>query len=161
MITQERLKRVYHYNPSTGIFKRREGAQRTGRVVKPEGSTTRYLLICVDGKEYRAHRLSWLYMYGEWPRKQIDHIDGDGLNNAIVNLRDVTPLENCRNRPKSKANNTGIVGVFWNSNKNAYVAKIMVGGRHIHLKQTKDKFEAVCARKAAENKYNFHKNYGR
>lgn len=47
---------------------------------------------------FAAHRAIWLLHHGEWPKHQIDHINRDPADNRIENLRDVTPLENVRNR---------------------------------------------------------------
>lgn len=54
-----------------------------------------------------AHRLAWLYMTGEWPRQEIDHIDGDRANNKWLNLRDVDHATNMQNRRVAQSNNVG------------------------------------------------------
>tara|TARA_R110000822_G_scaffold309905_1_gene440611 strand:+ start:282 stop:662 length:381 start_codon:yes stop_codon:yes gene_type:complete len=63
-----------------------------------------YRFIKVRGLKFKAHRLVWLLIYGEWPQGIIDHIDGDGLNNRIDNLRVVSHAENCTNRRRRGAN---------------------------------------------------------
>ena len=57
-----------------------------------------YRFVKVRGLKFKAHRLAWLLSYGHWPPGIIDHIDGDGLNNRIDNLRVVSHHENCMNR---------------------------------------------------------------
>ncbi|MDD0156969.1 HNH endonuclease signature motif containing protein, partial [Shigella flexneri] len=56
-----------------------------------------YNAINIDGVRYFAHRLAWLYVYGEWPKQEIDHIDRNRRNNAISNLRDVSRVVNALN----------------------------------------------------------------
>lgn len=52
----------------------------------------------IHGYHYKASRLAWLYMTGEWPKYEMDHINHVKDDNRWVNLRDVTPAENCANR---------------------------------------------------------------
>jgi hypothetical protein len=66
---------------------------------KPDGSagtksTFGYWQIVVSNRSYFAHRLAWLYEYGQWPAMFLDHVDGNKVNNAISNLREVTHKEN-------------------------------------------------------------------
>ncbi len=56
-----------------------------------------YSYIEVRGRKYLAHRLAWLYVYGQWPHSLIDHIDGNPRNNEISNLREATDVENHQN----------------------------------------------------------------
>ncbi len=97
-ITAERLRELFHYNPDTGIFTRRvtRGSGKAGCVVGTFNG--HYLQFCVDRNQALAHRLAWLYVHGEWPKRQIDHIDGDKRNNRLSNLRDVTANQNQQNR---------------------------------------------------------------
>ena len=89
-LTAERLREVMSYDPETGVLTWRKKTGRKGRVVvgraagnyDPDG----YICVRIDRKNYKAHRLAWLYVYGTWPDNRIDHIDGIKDNNAITNL---------------------------------------------------------------------------
>ena len=100
LINADGLRRLFHYNPLTGIFTRliAVAGRGGGRVgdrpgwVKP-GRYGGYLLICVERRIYRAHRLAWLYMTGNWPSAFLDHVDLNKKNNIFSNLREATPLQ--------------------------------------------------------------------
>jgi len=132
MLTQDRLKQLYHYNPETGIFKRKISIRGY-----PAGSIAGsfengYLRIAIDGQRYKCHRLAWLYVYGKWPQGQIDHKDTIKHHNCISNLRDVTHSGNVQNLIKSKANNSlGILGVSRSGSK--FLAQIRLSGESIYL----------------------------
>ena len=163
-ITQKRLKELLHYEESSGQFTRTVSRNKwlAGQVagtIAPAYNTS-YVRINVDGKIYAAHRLAWLYMYGEWPNGHIDHIDHNGLNNQIENLRIVTMSENHRNRTISKVNKSGILGVFRDKKNSRWTVSIRSGKDRIHLYCGTDFFEACCAKKSAERKYNYHPNHG-
>lgn len=99
-ITQSRLKELLDYNPETGCFTwlvSRQCVQKgdpAGSLHKAKG----YIFIRADLARYAAHRLAWLYVYGEWPKKEIDHINGVRSDNRIENLRDVTHAMNLLNQ---------------------------------------------------------------
>lgn len=61
-----------------------------------------YFRIRVDQKLYYAHRLAWLYVYGKWPKEEIDHINSNRLDNRLINLREATRTENLRHKPTPK-----------------------------------------------------------
>ena len=119
-----------------------------------------YRKIQILGKKYSAHRLAFLYMTGELPPNQVDHINHVKDDNRWVNLRLSTYSENSKNHPMQKNNTTGIVGVNRDKRKSLWKAMITVNGKSIYLGRRKSLFEATCLRKIAENKYGFHPNHG-
>lgn len=163
MLTQERLKELLHYDPETGVFiwlVGRGGGAKAGDVAGSFDAKG-YIVIVIKGAIYRAHRLAWLYIYGEWPEYQVDHENREKKDNRIINLRAATNAENCRNQGKAKNNTSGITGVAWRENCGHWWAQIMVDGKSIYLGSFKDKFEAICARMSANNRYGFHSSHGR
>jgi hypothetical protein len=125
-MTPERLKELVHYCPDTGIFtwaKTRRGC-RLGDTV---GCRMKhgYIGIRLDDTLYLAHRLVWLYVHGNWPADQIDHIDGNRANNKLANLREVTNMENAQNTRNPRPNNkSGFLGVRKENSK--WLAEIKV-----------------------------------
>lgn len=119
-ITAERLRHLVCYDPDTGAFTRPDGV--------PVGCKIRlgYVMLWLDGRSWYAHRLAWLYMTGHWPKKHIDHINGNPSDNRWANLRDVTVQANAQNRHRVRSDNkTGFMGVTrQGSAKNPFVAKI-------------------------------------
>ncbi len=148
------------YEPESGrlIWKVYRGG-RGGQPGEEAGSVThcgRYRSLVLNRKRYYTHRVVWEIVIGPIPDGMcIDHIDGNGLNNRIDNLRVTTLSVNQRNRKMVKTNRTGIQGVH--PFKNGY----MVQCASKYIKFTNDFFEACCARKAAEARMGFHANHGR
>jgi len=116
MLTQERLKEVLDYNPETGLFfwKRKINNISNGN---PAGSHQNkgYIQLMIDSRNYLAHRVAWLYMYGEWPKNQIDHINRNKKDNRICNLRDVNNSTNQINIGLRSHNSSGVTGVVKSS----------------------------------------------
>lgn len=109
-LTFERVRQLVDYDQSGPLIWRVGGrghriGKRAGAVCGP------YRQIMLDGVNYREHRVAWLWMTGRWPRCLIDHIDGDGLNNAWSNLREANHQQNAQNKRLSSRNNSGMVGV--------------------------------------------------
>jgi hypothetical protein len=136
MLTAERLRELLSYDPATGIF--RWLASRRGHAGKAAAGSVAgtaahhgYVAIGIDGRQYYAHRLAWLWMTGEWPAEAVDHIDGCTSNNAWANLRAAAHNENMRNRRKQKNNSTGFKGVIKVGDK--FRAQIKDGRKHVHL----------------------------
>lgn len=162
-ITYNRLRYLFSYNPDTGKFIRLNSSHKSGALRKGEVgclSSDGYIKIGVDGVLYQAHRLVWLYMTGKMPKAQLDHINQVRNDNRWCNLREATNQENNRNQTKRKTNTSGVTGV-WRFKKNGkWCAEIMVDAKKVWLGYYEDKFNAICARKSAEVKYNFHANHG-
>jgi len=161
MITQSEPKELLHYDPEIGIFTRL--IRTTNRIkigdIAGTDHNAGYIAITVKGKLYLAHRLAWLYMTGEWP-KEIDHINHVRNDNRWVNLQDGTRSDNQRNQSLHNKNTSGITGVHWCKRDRRWVAQIRNIRERIRLGSFTDKFEAICARKSADNKYGYHANHG-
>lgn len=113
------------------------------------------------GRSCWAHRVIWLLAHKEWPKNQIDHINGDASDNRLVNLRDVTASENLRNQRRSRNNTSGVLGVSWNKTEQKWRVQIMADGRNKTVGQFVEIEDAIAVRKAAEKLYGFHENHGR
>lgn len=102
MLTQRRLIEALHYDSRTGVFSWLVPPHNHPRLRGQAAGcdATGYVMIKVDGRAYKAHRLAWLYVHGEWPAMRIDHRDGNPLNNSIENLRPATQAQNCANAAK-------------------------------------------------------------
>jgi len=146
-LTAKQLRAILHYDPDTGLFRWREGIDHW-RAGLPAGTKSRdrehgteyvkiglgttsrgiqnrpYIILGVKKRVYRAHRLAWLYVYGEWPKKQVDHINGDGTDNRIVNLRLANYSENAINRGLRRDNTSGHKGVSWSKKSQRWLAHI-------------------------------------
>lgn len=119
-----------------------------------------YFMIGLMDQKVRAHSLAWVLVYNEWPKGQVDHINHDKSDNRIVNLRVVSHKDNAKNAGVRVDNTSGIVGVTWDKRLTKWKAQIYANNKNVYLGSFTDKFKAICARKSAEIKYEFHENHG-
>jgi hypothetical protein len=135
-LTAERLRETLHYDPETGAFTHRHSRTRGRRPVVAGDVAgcllnTGYRSIRVDGKAYLAHRLAWLYVYGEWPNLQIDHINGNRSDNKLKNLRQVSNAINSQNirvAREGKKYASPLGACYQPRYKRKWLAKIRVDG---------------------------------
>ena len=139
----------------------RWNARHAGKPAFASIDTRGYFSGKVFSHQYLAHRILWLLYTGSRPKGEIDHINGSKLDNRISNLRDVSRLENQHNRRLQKKNTSGCHDVRWRPETNKWHARITFDGRRHHLGAFYNKSDAVDARKAAEQRFGFHKNHGR
>ena len=147
MITQQRLRELFVYQ-NGNLF-------RYGKIA---GSVNKrgYCCIYVDGKIYKAHRLVFLYHHG-YLSKQIDHIDGNKLNNNIANLRVANNSVNMMNRGVMRNNTSGCKGVFWDKEFSKWRVAIGVNKKLKSFGRFVDKELADLVAVMAREKY--HKEY--
>lgn len=157
-ITQQDVRNTFSYDKRVGLLIRRFSA---GRAPAGKASTYKdrdgYLCVGFMGHVHRAHRLIWLYVTGEWPKGDIDHINRIKDDNRWKNLRDVTRAENKQNQLVLKRNKCGVKGVHWDKNTSKYAAGICHNGKTYYLGQFESIHDAAdaYARKAAElHKFN-------
>lgn len=111
MITQQQLQELVFYADGTLFWCQHRYEKRNGT---PLGysSDGKYLRTEIQGKKYYVHRLIFLYHYGYFP-KNVDHINGNSLDNRLENLREATPAQNNHNRSQDRRNKSGFKGVCW------------------------------------------------
>lgn len=145
------LERV-HYNPVTGAFKWKidVGGRAARRAGDPAGCErlckrrqTKELVIGICCETHLASRLAWFYMTGAWPKHEIDHRNGDGLDNRWDNLRPATRFQNEANRGARRTSRTGFRGVH--PSGRGYQASIYRNGHRRFLGTFTNVLDAAAA----------------
>jgi hypothetical protein len=130
ILTQERLKELLTYDPETGVFvwvTRPNGLRRNGNLAGTNHHTG-YRHIQIEKKLYASHCLAWLFMMGQFPPDEIDHINMDKKDSRFVNLRAVTRGENEQNRYKPLNNTSGFKSVSYHKRTKKWQASIGLNG---------------------------------
>lgn len=134
MLTAERVREVLEYDPETGLFTylvRVSKCIHVGDVAGSMNKSCGYRMIQIDGVRRTAHRLVWLWMTGEWPADEVDHINHDRTDNRWSNLRAASRVQNRVNTPRSRSNKSGLKGVSRHRRSGKW--RSQVGGRHLGL----------------------------
>ena len=132
---------------------------------KEAGSITFHGYLKVSMSPYGkffAHRLIYALHYRTIPDAclQIDHINGEKLDNRPKNLRLVTASENLRNQRMYRNNTSGVHGVHWVKARQCWHAKIFVGGKLYPLGYFETIEEAAAARIEANHAHGFTERHG-
>lgn len=138
------------YDQDTGVFTLLDNPHVAKKLVgKALGRIGRggYVNIQVMKRNYYAHRLAWIYVYGYSPKNQIDHINGVKNDNRIDNLREATASQNTFNR-RLRVPPSGVRGVF--KDRYGFKAYIKIENRQIFLGRFNSLEEAATVRKHKE-----------
>lgn len=149
--TPERIRQVISYDPDTGLFVwaiSRCGA-RKGDLCGRINAVTGYREIGVDYGLRPAHNIAWVIMTGEWPERDVDHINRVKSDNRWVNLRLANRSQNNGNEGLRPCNTSGYKGVVKDSFRSGWWrAQICVNGRKRNL----GRFERIEDAAAAYDK---------
>jgi hypothetical protein len=132
------------YNADTGEFRWRKLRHRRREGPVGNVSVHGYSIIGIDRRTYRAHRLAWLWMTGEWPERDVDHINRNPLDNRWSNLRLATKSQNMRNHGLFKTNTSGTNGVFWDKAVRKW--RVYRWGKYVGIYPTKSAAVARATR---------------
>ena len=102
--------------------------------------------------KHLAHRLAWLYVHGEWPAEEIDHLNRVRSDNRISNLRLATQAENKQNTSLRRDSTSGHKGVSWHKRDKKWVAEIKLHGKKHYLGYFNNINDAIAARKSEESR---------
>lgn len=176
--SKEFLDECLDYNPDTGLFtwKKRPlhhfvsahghkvwNAKYSGHVAGNEWIShkgKKYLRISINKKSYKAHRLAFVIMGEEIDGVEIDHDDGNGLNNKWVNINRSDRHSNMQNTRLRVDNTSGATGVTWHNPNRSWKARIYVNGKEKCIGYFKNKDNAIKARAEASMNYGYNKNHG-
>jgi hypothetical protein len=150
----EELRSLLDFEPQTGALTWKLSVAPKVRVGSVAGKMNSggYRLIGIRGKQYRAHRVAWAISYGEWPPRNIDHINGRPGDNRLCNLRLATFTENAMNRGPAPNNTSGYKGVSFHKAAKKWCAQISSQGRteYLGLFTTPEKAHAAYCAAAKE-----------
>lgn len=164
MLTQEQLKEILFYCPTSGQFTWIKHNKYTN--IKSRGiaghthPNTGYVSITIDRKFNAAHRLAWLYMTGSYPEHCIDHINGIKHDNSFDNLRSVDQSTNCKNRKVSVNNKSGVSGVYLDKKTGKWEVRIGHNKRKHYFGRYKDLDDAIKVRNTEIKNFDFHELHG-
>lgn len=148
-IAQSYLRELFIYDNGYLYWRVKKGARINvgdiaGSVSGDDGDE--YLLAEIDEVTYKVHRLVWIYHFGEIAKGvRIDHIDNNGLNNVLSNLRLSTPSQNGQNARKREGTLSKYKGVSWHKGQQRWNAVIQYNRKRIHISSHKDEYEAHLA----------------
>lgn len=112
ILSQEKLKELFDYQDGHLYWKVDRGSNQLKNTKAGWLSGAKNYDVMFENKTYKAHRLIYAFHHGFFP-KEVDHIDGNPLNNQITNLRAATHSQNMQNAKLRKDNISGEKGVIW------------------------------------------------
>lgn len=155
MIGAEALHEILDFDFEAGKmywkWRPNERSQWNGRYAGKEAFTAKvgpYRQGAIFGKLYQAHRVIFAAAHGEWP-PLIDHINQNGLDNRISNLRAADKALNAYNAKVRADSQSGITGVSWFRRRAKWRAYLTKNGAQVHIGYFTTLSEASSARAKA------------
>jgi hypothetical protein len=138
------ISQAIEYYASIGVFRWRVSPSIRVSAGSLAGSVggDGYWQIQYRGRKYIGHRLAWFLMTGVWPAGQIDHRNGDKLDNRWCNLRLASSSQNCAN---TRSRGFLPKGVTLHRQTGKYQAQIKKGGKNFYLGLFESPIEANAA----------------
>lgn len=153
-LNQNDLIGLFNYNDTTGLLTyRNDTKNKSSGDIAGKKNSDGYLQVKIGKRNYKIHRLVWLYVHGVWPVDLIDHINGNRTDNRICNLREATNSQNLMNSKVQSRNKTGEKGVTWRERDKRYVVACKVGGKQNYVGSFKSFDEAVRASREFRSKH--------
>lgn len=147
------VKETFVYDEVTGILSWRNNRRRGIQANSEAGWTSAegYRTVTLQRKSYLVHRVIWLYVHGSFPQGQIDHINGNRIDNRIENLRDVSFAENRLNKKRHRSGR--LYGCSFNKAQQKWISQITINKKIQYLGSFKTEQEAHLAYVKAFEEY--------
>lgn len=156
--TLEYVRSILRYVPDTGEIVNivaRNPKSPAGRIARDLNSNG-YVRVQINKRRYLGHVFAWFYMTGEWPDRQIDHINGVRDDNRWENLRLATNKQNHENVKLRSDNTSGHRGVYFSKKDNKWIAQVTHKMITYHVGIFAELNDAVTAVKAARDRLFTH-----
>ena len=153
------LDKTFVYDSETGLIAMRNEPKKAIGAARASRGGNRYIRIKVFRTHIAAHRLAWRLITGSWPSGEIDHVDGNTLNNKRENIRNVPRTINQRNQKRNCRNTTGVCGVVRYGQK--FRASFKINDKKQHLGTFERIGDAEEALKRARSQHGFSPDHGK
>lgn len=152
----DQIDQLLRYDPESGklFWRVSRGQLQAGSeagTITAINQRTPYIRMLVNRRPYLAHRVAWLLMTGSWPVNQIDHRNGDGLDNRWCNLRQADASLNMRNQALKRTTTSGFRGVNFRKRTGKWKVEITHNEQRLFLGYFDDLEDAVLKRLEAEH----------